>query len=702
MSDTAARNATSPDFSLNQGRSKRPLWFGIFIVTVLIGAIFAVAYHQVSVTKDSMESDMLQRQQAISETRSGTADAWVLYLVEQTKRLVGSDLFQLFASEVDKLPGGIPLLFSSQGDDNGQQPAGKGNAAQLSSQLPLMRTLLSEFITYTSFSEARIVNTTGDPYISTQAAMTPLNSLQKQILARVVQTGSILYGPLEARQEGIFFEIYVPIMPPQYEKQNDRPVAVIIISQMADQKLAELLAPGVGDTEGRKLRLVQKNGDQYQSVAPGMKTLFAVSEFTLDSRGNLEFGMRRSFGGEGQVYSSGLKVRTVDWWIIVESDAAQIKDALADRAKTIYGLAALASLILVLLVSSVWWRLIGREQCAINDQFRELLVVIEDQKRLLDGINSTMSDPISLADEKGVYKYVNAAFARAVGRTAEDAVGLDGPAVFGFDTARRLNVADQHVIMTGESITVNEVLWLQSKRYHFQISKTPLKDAVTRAPQGIVSVFRDITQIVETEERSRRVVQQTIDALVRTIEEADPFLGGHSRIMGGMAVLIARQLRLAEGDVATIEAAANLSQIGKMFVPREILLKPGALTPEEKREMERHVEHARNVLKDIEFDLPVLPAISQMNERLDGKGYPKGLGGDQISMHARVLAVANAFAAMAKPRSYRPALPVNEVLSILQNQKDSYDQEVVAALRQVISTPAGERIVEQAAASKAV
>ena len=697
MSDTAARSATTPVSSVNRGRNKRPLWFGIFIAAVLIGAIFAVAYHQVSVTRHNMESDMLQRQQAISETRSGTADSWVVYLVEQTKRLVGSDLFQLFASEVDKLPGGIPLLFAPQAGD--EQAS---DAAQLSSQLPLMRTLLTEFITYTSFNEARIVNTGGEPYMSTQAAMMPLNSTQTRLVKQVVETGAVVYGPMEVRPEGVSFDIFVPIMPPQYEKQSNRPVAVIVVSQLADQKLAELLTPGMIDTEGRTLRLVQKNGDVFQVVAPGMKNLRELSSFAPDENGNLAFALRRSFGSDGQVYSSGLRVRTVDWWIIVESDASQLKNILDDRAKTIYGLAALASLILVLLVSAVWWRLIGREQSRINEEFCELLVVIEDQKRLLDGINSTMSDPISLADTKGVYKYVNTAFARAVGRTPDDVVGLDGPAVFGFDTARRLNVADQHVIMTGESITVNEVLWLQSKRYHFQISKTALKDPASKTPEGIVSVFRDITQQVEAEERSRRMVQQTIDALVRAIEEADPFLGGHSRIMGGIAVLLARQLRLSEADVATIEAAANLSQVGKMFVPREILLKPGTLTADEKREMERHVDHARAALKDIEFDLPVLPAISQMNERLDGKGYPKGLAGDQISIHARVLAVANAFAAMAKPRSYRPALPVNEVLSILQSQKESYDQEVVSALRQVIATPAGERIVELAASSKAV
>jgi PAS domain S-box-containing protein len=403
-----------------------------------------------------------------------------------------------------------------------------------------------------------------------------------------------------------------------------------------------------------------------------------------------------------EVYSSGLRLRSTEWWLVAEHDASIIKDTMSDRAKTIYSIAGLISLALVLLVAAGWWRFVGREQSDINTRITGLLSVIDEQKKLLDGINSAITDPISLTDGKGIYRYVNAAFAAAVGRGVDDVTGLDGPAVFGFDTAKRLNASDQHVLMTGESVSVTEVLWLMSKRYHFQISKTPLKESGSRTVQGIVSVFRDITRLVETQERSRRVVQQTIDALVRTIEEADPFLGGHSRIMGGIASLMAKQLRLSEKDTATIDAAATLSQIGKMFVPREILLKPGALTPEEKAEMEMHVEYARNVLKGIEFDLPVVESIYQMNERLDGKGYPKGLAGDEISMQAKVLAVANAFTAMAKPRSYRPALSVDDALAILEKQTGSYDPDVVAALRQVLATPTGERLVAQAAAAKAM
>ncbi len=704
MSQSTAYVKKPSTLSAASRRSRRLLWFGIFITLVLIGAIFSIAYHMVADKRKRMEEDLLQRQMTVTASRVETTDAWLEGLVEQSRRLVASDLFQLFALEVDKLQGGVPLLFAPEGGEKTAPPSspGHGSAEELSSQLPLMRAMLSDFIAYSDFSSARIVNSSAETYITTESSMPPLSSGQRKLVDKVINSGQSVYAPIELGGKGLSLDVYMPIMPPSYQRTDGRAVAVIIASQSVSAKLAEILSPGIALEQGRRLKLVQKNGDIYQHVSPGATILRQVSDFSPAEGEALPFELRKGIGEGMDVYSSGRKLRVADIWLVAENDAALLRDTLAEQEKTTYGLAGVLSLALVLLISAVWWRLVGYEQKQVNKEMTALLSLVDEQKKLLDGINSTISDPISLTDGKGIYRYANNAFATAVGRGVEEVIGLDGPAVFGFDTAKRLNASDQHVLMTGESLSITEVLWLQSKKYHFQISKTPLRDPGTRTAQGIVSVFRDITQLVETQERSRRVVQQTIDALVRTIEEADPFLGGHSRIMGGIAVLMARQMHLSEQDAATVEAAANLSQIGKMFVPRDILLKPGALTPEEKVEMERHVEYTRNVLKDIEFDLPVVSAICQMNERLDGKGYPSGLSGEELSMPARVLAVANAFAAMARPRSYRPALPVSEVFAILEKQAGSYDQDVVAALRQVLATPAGERLVAQAAMSKVV
>lgn len=707
MSEATARNQKPLGLASVSGRSKRLLWFGIIITVVLSGVIFGIAYHSVSNDREGVEADMRRWQEDITRIRAEMADSWLQSLVEPSRRLVDSDLFQLFAAEVDKLPGGVPLLFAPEVDHSSPSwedaPKQASAAEQLASQLPLMQTMLAETVSTDGYSAARIVNSTAETYMCTDAIPTPLNSSQRRMVEQVIGNSAPLYAPLELIDvKGLTLDLYLPIMPPEYQRSDNRPVAVLILSKLVEPKMAEILSSSLLGEKGRKLKLVQQNGNIYQHIAPGAGLLRQATDFVPGEGRAFPFGIRRAIGENLDVYSSGIRLQSTNWWLVAENDASLVRATLGGRANTIYSLAGLVAVALVLLISAVWWRLVGQEQRTINAEVTNLLDVIDEQKKLLDGINSTISDPISLTDGKGVYRYVNNAFAAAVGREVATVIGLDSPAVFGFDTAKRLNASDQHVLMTGESISVTEILWLQSRRYHFQISKTPLREAGSRTPQGIVSVYRDITQLVETQERGRRMVQQTIDALVRTIEEADPFLGGHSRIMGGIATLMSRQLRLADADTATIEAAANLSQIGKMFVPRNILLKPGVLTPDEKVEMERHVEHAYNVLKDIEFDLPVVDAIYQMNERLDGQGYPKGLSGDEVSVHARVLAVANAFAAMARPRSYRAALPVDEVMNILDKQSTSYDSEVVAALRQVISTPAGERLVAQAAAAKAL
>ncbi len=680
------------------GKSKQLLWFGIFIAVILIAVIFAVAFHSLSGRRQDAESELMKRQKTIVDSRVKIAGDWLQSMEEETKRLVTADIFKLFASEVNKLPDDVPLLFAP---DNGDTDTGD-QGGQVRSQLPLMRSMLSEFVAYSRFSGAEIVNSRAQVYISTDPAAKPLEDRQVALVKRVIASGASAYAPVRLGDSGMILEMYMPILSPDYERQSSKPVAVAVFFIQMDTKIGELLNLGAAPDPGTSLHLVQRDGEEFQEVIVGTYALRKLPGFSLDELNLFPFDRRSALDGKGDVYSYGAPARGAGWWIVQESSAAILQAKFDADARTTYGLAGLVSLALVLLVSTVWWRLVGREQSAITARIREYLAVIDSQKRLLDGINNTITDPISLTDEKGVYRYVNKAFAQAVGRGEEEVQGLDGQAVFGFDTAKRLNTSDQHVLMTGESVTVNEVLWLQSKRYHFQISKAPLRSPDSRAPKGIVSVYRDITRLVETEERSRRMVQQTINALVSAIEEVDPFLGGHSRIMGGIAGLIARRHGLSDTDIATIEAAANLSQIGKMFVPREVLLKPGALTPEEKAQMERHVDYARNALKNIEFDLPVVEAIYQMNERLDGKGYPRGLAGDAVSMHARVLAVANAFAAMAKPRSYRPALPVDEVLAILEKQNTSYDPDIVATLREVLDTPAGERLVEEAAKAKAV
>ncbi|HKI81028.1 MAG TPA: HD domain-containing phosphohydrolase, partial [Pseudodesulfovibrio sp.] len=116
-------------------------------------------------------------------------------------------------------------------------------------------------------------------------------------------------------------------------------------------------------------------------------------------------------------------------------------------------------------------------------------------------------------------------------------------------------------------------------------------------------------------------------------------------------------------------------------------------TAEEMTVMEGHVDHAYRILKDIDIAEGVLMAIYQMNERLDGTGYPKKLSDGDIIVLARILAVLNSFCAMIRPRSYRGAKEPEQALEILSSESNRFDPAVIAALADVIKTPAGERLL---------
>ena len=119
-------------------------------------------------------------------------------------------------------------------------------------------------------------------------------------------------------------------------------------------------------------------------------------------------------------------------------------------------------------------------------------------------------------------------------------------------------------------------------------------------------------------------------------------------------------------SVQTLEIASHLSQIGKIFLPREIVSSPDRLSPAERQELERHVTFALDVLKDLDFGLPVMEAVGQMHERLDGSGYPNQLSNGQIGLLGRILAVVDVFAARTEPRSYREAAEPRMALDMLK------------------------------------
>jgi HD-GYP domain-containing protein (c-di-GMP phosphodiesterase class II) len=121
-----------------------------------------------------------------------------------------------------------------------------------------------------------------------------------------------------------------------------------------------------------------------------------------------------------------------------------------------------------------------------------------------------------------------------------------------------------------------------------------------------------------------------------------------------------------------------IHDVGKIYVPAEILSRPGELSEAEFNLIKVHPQVGYDIIKGIEFPWPVAKMILQHHERLNGSGYPQGLKGDEISLEARILAVADVVEAMASHRPYRPGLGLDKALEeISQNRGVLYDPQAV-------------------------
>jgi len=163
----------------------------------------------------------------------------------------------------------------------------------------------------------------------------------------------------------------------------------------------------------------------------------------------------------------------------------------------------------------------------------------------------------------------------------------------------------------------------------------------------------------------QRAYEATVSALCQAVETKDFYTRGHSERVSRGSVMIATEIGMRTDRVAAIRYAGMLHDVGKLGVPTSVLQKRSALTDDEYAAIQLHPMRGLDIVREIGFLDEALAGIMHHHERIDGKGYPMGLAGDEIPEFARVLAVADAFDAMTSTRSYRGPRPVPEAVTEL-------------------------------------
>jgi len=164
----------------------------------------------------------------------------------------------------------------------------------------------------------------------------------------------------------------------------------------------------------------------------------------------------------------------------------------------------------------------------------------------------------------------------------------------------------------------------------------------------------------------QRAYEATVSALCQAVETKDFYTRGHSERVSRGAVLIASEIGMRPERVGAIRYAGMLHDVGKLGVPTSVLQKRSSLTDDEYAAVQLHPMRGLDMVREIGFLDEALAGIMHHHERIDGRGYPMGLAGDEIREFARVLAVADAFDAMTSDRSYRGARPVPEAVAELR------------------------------------
>jgi response regulator RpfG family c-di-GMP phosphodiesterase len=277
------------------------------------------------------------------------------------------------------------------------------------------------------------------------------------------------------------------------------------------------------------------------------------------------------------------------------------------------------------------------------------------------------ADGILILDENSFVKFMNPAAETIFGTKAAHFVGrpFEHLIIPGKPTELDIKVGDGKSMVI--EMRVMETEWKKKRAY--------------------LASLRDITNRKRMQQRLQRsldnlkeVMDGTIRAMAMAVEMRDPYTSGHQHRVAQLAQAIAEEIDLPADAVEGVYMAASIHDIGKISLPAEILSKPVKLSEIERKMIQAHSKVGYDILSGIDFSWPIAQIVLQHHERLDGSGYPHGLGGNEILIEARIVGVSDVVETMASHRPYRPSIGLDKALEeIFKNKGRLYDEKVVNA-----------------------
>ncbi len=632
-SDTALKltdgsgNDDQPEIAETARERRAALWIALVVGLLVLAAGIILTHWMAGAERQDLREQAETRAEAVLNGRLNRARTWLAGRAQNLTAQARGDALEIIATEL-------------------ADARASGRQADNATELIFLRISLERQTEAFGASGLSLRHVDGQPWLTVGGTGPDLAVTPTEPVTRAARDGAPVFLKAEtAASSPGAIDILVPVT----ALQDDARVVAILSGRFPIAGLVEALeVPDALAEAGESVTVNQHPDDTAEGTDPAGDTEMLTVTRRLD---DLPLAVR---------YQRPLEA------VLVGANGT------LTAGYIISGMGALA---VVMLILGVAWRqgtLGDRERAAQSERFAARMSA---EQRLLETIVEGITEYLFVTDGQGRVRHANGAACDLVGEPRERLIGRTLADVLDDSETATLLLAR---VPEGQ-LSRPLVCSLLGTEHWVMVLRNPLGE-VPGGEDRWVLLVQDVTELVNERIRAETIQRAVIRTLGRTVAAADPYLADQAARMERVALLIADEMGLEDEDRMTVELTAQISQIGKLFVPRDLLTKTERLTPEEREVIQKHIEHACALLNDLDPTLPISDTLVEITERMDGSGYPRGVTGDNLSLPGRILAVADVFTARTAARAYRPGAAPEDILEILKDHGDRYDPEVVDVL----------------------
>jgi len=711
--DVSANNDENGNQDANEQLedAKRPInklvTIGLLIMVSAMAASIYFAFQFVEDERARAKQEWQIRLSIVADSRSAAINDWFAANFKAMRELAENASLQLYMSEIATAQDST----ATEDDPFGGSNSGEAETTYLRNILtataertgfkpPVAAAQVSANIERVGVAGLGLIDAAGVPVASSPGMPPMVGKLKEAAMLALEGEPTVIdmyMGPNGLPAIGFALPVYGI----QDDGNGAKGIGAVIGLKVVDEDLySKLVQPGE-TTETSETYLARGTATQVEYLSPladgtpPLKRSMAIdtpdlaAAYAVKTPGGFSI-MRDYLGNEALVVSR--PIADVPWVLIRKINR---DEALAESETRLTTLLTVFILIIsgvTLAVFAVWRHGSSLRATQAAQNFKISSENFENLSKFMNLISNAQPAGIVAVTGDTVYTYANEPAALDAGIPSTDMLGKTMASVIGpvkaqvytdindkilkrfQETDDRDACRQMHINVFGDGEDDDEDALQVIKSDHI-----PLRGD-REHPPGILMILDDITELTRERRRSEKMLRQLIDTLVSVVDRRDPFSANHSSHVAEVAKAVAEEMGCEEVTSKTVDIAGSLMNLGKIFIPPDLLTKTGDLTPEERHTLMSSYLVSVDLLNDVTFEGPVVDTIRDMGETWDGNG-PLGKEGEDILDSARILAVANAFVGMVSARAYRDAMSFEKVSDILLSDTGTkFDRRPVSAL----------------------